>query len=95
MEEEYYENTKTGEKVPLEDATNYVMKHYGLTIKPIGKHAELTKEQFEIMDNIAGWFFDDWDWVLRKEIDRLEDDYELEMADRIYQDNLDKRLLEE
>ena len=90
----YYINEKTKEKVYEDDWQNYVMKHYGLTILPIGKHAELSKEQYELIDMITAWHFDDWDWTFKEEIDALENNYESVMEDKLYEENLEKRLLE-
>lgn len=86
-----YKNIKTSEIVLEEEAENYVLDKLGIQVIPRGKNGELTLEQIEFIDTYVEWYFSD-NWI-KEEIDKDIPDleYELEKADRIYQDNLDKK----
>lgn len=90
----YYMHRTTKEEVYEDDWTNYAMKQLGITIKPVGKHAEMTKEQYEFIDTFTNWYFDGWDWTLKSDIERYEDDYERELEDSLYTERIE-RMMEE
>ena len=92
---QYYKNRETNEEVAKEDMTDYAMYVLGITIKPVGKNGELTLEQHEFIEHIGEWYFSDPVWTIEKDENDEEYDYALEMADRIYQENVDEKLLEE
>ncbi len=87
-----YKHFRTNEIVYEEDAEEYALDHLGITIKPLDKHGAYTQEQIDFLGEFTDWFFDG-DWI-EEEIEDDEPDleYELEMADRVYQENLDRRL---
>ena len=88
-----YRNMHTDEVVYEEEWEDYAMKKLGIVnIKPLGKNGELTLEQVELITTITEWYFSD-NWIKEEiedeDIPDLEED--LEKADRLYQDNLDKK----
>ena len=90
-----YKNIKTSEIVLEEEAENYVLDKLGIQVIPKGKNGELTLEQVEFIDTYIEWYFSD-NWIKEEIEDEIDEDipnleYELEKADRIYQDNLDKK----
>lgn len=86
-----YRNMQTDEIVNEEDWEDYALEKLGITVQPNGKNGELTTEQVEIIETIIEWYFSD-SWIKEEEEDedRFDLEEELEIADRIYQDNLDK-----
>lgn len=86
-----YRNMQTDEIVNEEDWEDYALEKLGITVQPNGKNGELTTEQVEIIETITEWYFSD-NWIKEEEDDedRFDLEEELEIADRIYQDNLDK-----
>lgn len=88
----YYENITTDEVVDECDAEDYVLDKLGIKIEPKGPNGTKTLEQIEFIENTVEWFFSG-NWVKRVERDDDEPDLEylLEMEDRRYQDELDKK----
>lgn len=86
-----YRNMQTDEIVNEEDWEDYALEKLGITVQPNGKNGELTTEQVELIETIIEWYFSD-NWIKEEEEDedRFDLEEELEIADRIYQDNLDK-----
>lgn len=92
----YYYSRQNNAKVLEEDAQEYAMDMLGIKITPQGKNGELTKEQVEFILEFTDWYFSGGDWVLEEEQDgTYGNTREDEIADLIYEDNLDRRLLEE
>lgn len=87
-----YRNMTTDEVVYKEDAEKYVLDRLGITVTPKGKNGEMTVEQIENIESTIDWFFSG-NWVEEdiydEDIPDLE--YELELADREYQDSLDRK----
>ena len=86
-----YRNMQTDEIVNEEDWEDYALEKLGITVQSKGRNGELTTEQVEIIETITEWYFSD-NWIKEEEDDedRFDLEEELEIADRIYQDNLDK-----
>lgn len=88
-----YRHIHTNEIVYEENWETYAMEKLGIVnIKPLGKNGELTLEQVELITTITEWYFSD-NWI-KEEIedeDILDLEEDLEKADRLYQDNLDKK----
>jgi hypothetical protein len=89
-----YKHFKTNEIVFEEDAQEFVLDQLGMPMKPLDKHGTLTQLQVdfigEFMGDIIEWFFSDW--VKDKVKDETEIDYEAAMRDKIYEENLDRKL---
>lgn len=87
-----FRNIKTDEVVYEEDAEDYVLDKLGIKITPKGEDGELTLEQTENIEATVEWFFSG-NWIEEnihdEDIPDLE--YELEMADREYQYELDRK----
>lgn len=87
-----FRNLKTDEVVYEEDAEDYVLDKLGIKITPKGEDGELTLEQTENIEATVEWFFSG-NWIEEnihdEDIPDLE--YELEMADREYQYELDRK----
>ena len=88
----YYKNITTDEVVDEYDAEDYVLEELGITIEPKGLNGAKTLEQIEFLENTVEWFFSG-NWVEYEERDEEESDLEylLEMEDRRYQDELDRK----
>lgn len=87
-----YRNMTTDEVVYKEDAEKYVLDRLGITVTPKGKNGEMTVEQIENIESTIEWFFSgNWieEDIYDEDIPDLE--YELELADREYQDSLDRK----
>ncbi len=89
-----YKNIKTNEEVENFMAEDYVLNKLGITVTPKGPNGTMTTEQLENIEETVNWFFSG-NWV-KEEIeneDELENDleYQLEMADRIHQQELDRK----
>ena len=89
----YYKNITTQEVVEEDNAEDYVLEKLGITIGPKGLNGAKTLEQIEFIENTIEWFFSG-NWV--EEVERDEDEesdleYLLEMEDRRYQDELDRK----
>lgn len=87
-----YRNMTTNEVVYEEDAEKYVLDRLGITVTPKGKNGEMTVEQIENIESTVEWFFSgNWieEDIYEEDIPDLE--YELELADREYQDSLDRK----
>lgn len=94
MEKKYqYREISTGETVEDFMAESYVLDKLGITVTPKGKYGEMTQEQIENIEQTVEWFFSG-DWI-KEEIEEDEDipnlERDLEIADRIYQENLDRK----
>lgn len=88
-----YRNTKTDEEVMEDDWTNYAKEKFGIEVNPQGKNGELTKDQVEFLVTFTEWYFSD-NWIEEEiEDDDIPPDLEaeLERADMLYQENLDKK----
>lgn len=87
-----YINIKTDEVVEDFMAEEYVLDKLGITVTPKGKNGEMTLEQVENIEQTVEWYFSG-NWVKEKvEDDDIPDlEAELEKADRIYQDTLDRK----
>ena len=80
-----YRNLKTNERVEEDESLDYVLKKCGLKLLEV----EDTLEQEEVKDMLVEWYFSG-NWIEEDEnIPDLEND--LEWADRIYQENLDRK----
>lgn len=91
----YYESFNANEKVYEDEWQDYVFDKLGLKIEPKGKYGELTQEQTQVILDTIDWYFSG-NWVLRTEReDNDNEDYNAYMEDKIYMDNLDRRLMEE
>ena len=92
MKYKVYRHIHTNEEVFEEDWEQYAMEKLGITIEPQGKNGEMTEEQLEFIEEFTDWYFSG-NWIQ----DEVEDDsvcdleQELEIADRIYQDSLDRK----
>ena len=86
-----YRNMQTDEIVNEEDWEDYALEKLGITVQSKGRNGELTTEQVEIIETITEWYFSD-NWIKEEyEDEDIPDlEYDLEIADRIYQDNLDR-----
>jgi len=93
-----YRNITTDEVVYKEEAEEYVLTRLGmmkngkLLIIPMGENGEMTVEQLENIESTIEWFFSgNWieESVYDDDIPDLE--YELEMTDKEYQDELDRK----
>lgn len=87
-----YRNITTDEVVYKEEAEEYVLNELGLTVTPKGQNGEMTQLQLENIEETISWFFSG-NWV-EEEVydDDIPDlEYELELADREYQDELDRK----
>lgn len=97
-----YKNRKTGKEVEDFMAEDYALEKLGLkenenlVIIPRGKNGEFTIEQLENIEQTVEWFFSG-DWI-KEEVEEEEEDEDipnlerdLEIADRIYQENLDRK----
>ena len=79
------------------DAEDYAMEQLGLmkdgksVIIPKGEHGAYTQEQFEFICEFTEWYFSG-NWIEEDLEDEDIPDLErsLEMADRAYQENLDR-----
>ena len=88
----YYENITTHEVVDEYDAEDYVLEKLGITIEPKGANGAKTLEQIEFIENTVEWFFSgNWVEYEERDEDELDLEYLLEMEDRRYQDELDKK----
>ena len=80
-----YRNLMTNKRVEKDEELDYVLKKCGLKLVEV----EDTLEQEEVKDMLIEWYFSG-NWVEEDEdIADLEND--LEWADRIYQENLDRK----
>lgn len=93
-----YRNMTTDEVVYKEEAKDYALHELGLmnngklVIIPKGKNGEMTAEQLENLESTIDWFFSgNWieEDIYDEDVSDLE--YELELADREYQDELDRK----
>lgn len=87
-----YVNTKTNEVVEDFMAEEYVLDKLGITVEPRGKNGEMTLEQIENIEQTVEWYFSG-NWIKEKvEDDDIPDlEADLEKADRIYQETLDRK----
>lgn len=86
-----YREISTNETVSEEEAEDYVLDRLGLIVTPKGKNGEMTLEQLENIEETVDWFFSG-NWIKEEVNEEIEVDDDLEWADIIYQENLDKRL---
>lgn len=97
----YYYNSKTNDRVYEADWDSYVLEKLGikdkgkLLIKPKGTGDTLTLDQLDWLKETVSWYFSDGDWSLEDEDDNPDPEYWQVMADRIYEENLERRLLED
>ena len=82
-----YRNFNTDEIVEEDECLDYVLKKCGIELK----YVKDSMEQIEFKAMLVDWYFSG-NWIKEKdeEISNIEKDYEI--ADMIYQDNLDIRL---
>ena len=85
-----YRNITTDEVVYKEEAEEYALNELGITVIPKGKNGEMTQLQLENIEETINWFFSG-NWVEEKIYDDDTPDPELELADREYQDGLDRK----
>ena len=73
------------------DAEDYAMEKLGVKITPLGKNGAYTQEQVEFICEFTEWYFSG-NWIEEDLEDEDIPDLErsLEMADRAYQENLDR-----
>ena len=89
----YYVNITTKEIVPECEFEEYVLEHLGITLEPQGENGTRTLEQTEFIENTIEWYFSG-NWIEEYEKDEPDEpdlEYYLEMADRQYQDELDRK----
>ena len=86
-----YREISTNETVSEEESEDYVLDRLGLTVTPKGKNGEMTLEQLENIEETVDWFFSG-NWIKEEVNEEIEVDDDLEWADIIYQENLDKRM---
>ena len=87
-----YRNITTDEVVYKEAAEEYVLNELGITVIPKGKNGEMTQLQLENIEETINWFFSgNWieEDIYDEDVPDLE--YELELADREYQEGLDRK----
>ena len=91
MKIKQYQHITTNEIVNKEDADEYMLQKLGLSIEAKGNNGEMTAEQIEFLTTFEEWYFSD-NWILEEVDDEDIPDLEKELyiADRIYQDNLEK-----
>lgn len=91
-----YRNITTDEVVYKEEAEEYALEKLGmkkngkLTIIPMGQNGEMTIEQIEYIESTPEWFFSG-NWIEEEIYDEDVPDLEDELADREYQDGLDRK----
>ena len=87
-----YVNIKTDEAVEDFRAEEYVLEKLGITVEPRGKNGEMTLEQIDNIEQTIEWYFSG-NWIKEKvEDDDIPDlEADLEKADRIYQEALDRK----
>ena len=80
-----YRNLGTNERVEEDEALDYAIKKCGLKLVEV----EDALEQEELKDMLVEWYFSG-NWIKEDEdIPNLEND--LEWADRVYQESLDRK----
>lgn len=88
-----YINIHTNETVYEDEAEKYVKEKLGINVKPVGRFGTMTLEQEEFISNTVDWYFSG-DWV-SEEVGKDEDipdlERDLEIADMVYQDNLERK----
>lgn len=85
-----YRHIHTKEIVFEEDAVEYVLDELGVTIEPKGENGEMTVEQLEHIESTVEWYFSG-NWIEEDYIEKDEEEYDLEMIDRIYENNLERK----
>ena len=87
-----YRELSTNEIVVEDDLKDYALDKLGITMTPKGKNGELTLEQTEFIEEFVNWYFSG-NWIKEEiedeDIPDLEED--LEIADKIYQENLERK----
>ena len=87
-----YREIITNETVLEDESTDYALDKLGVIITPKGKQGEYTLEQTEFLQEFTDWYFSG-NWIKEEvedeDIPDLEED--LEKADRIYQENLERK----
>lgn len=91
-----YRNYDTRDLVWEEDWQDYAMEQLGVNIEPQGIGGIYTLEQKDFIETLIDWYFSD-NWKLVDLNPNYEDqsNYEDVIEDKIYQNNLEKRLLNE
>lgn len=87
-----YKNINSKEEVTKAEALEYVLEKLGITLEGKGKFDTFTQEQIEFQTMLVDWYFSG-NWV--EEIidtNNQENDEYAEKQDRIYQDEVDKKL---
>ena len=92
MKQYQYREIITNETVLEDESTDYVLNKLGVTITPKGKQGEYTLEQVEFLQEFTEWYFSG-NWIKEEVEDEVIPDLEedLEIADRIYQENLERK----
>lgn len=92
MKNQEYRHIITNETVNKEDAEEYMLEKLGLSIEAKGNNGGMTSEQVEFLTTFEEWYFSD-NWILEEIEDKDIPDLEKELyiAERIYQDNLEKK----
>lgn len=85
-----YRNITTDEVVYKEEAKEYVLDRLGITVIPKGKNGEMTQEQIENIESTVEWFFSG-NWIEEEVYDDDVPDLECKLADKEYQDGLDRK----
>lgn len=85
-----YRNITTDEVVYKEEAEEYVLNELGITVIPKGKNGEMTQLQLENIEETVSWYFSG-NWIEEEIYDDDTPDSELELADKEYQDGLDRK----
>ena len=83
-----YRHIHTNQVIEGEDALDYAMSKCGIKLTFVKD----SMEQIEFKDMLVDWYFSG-NWIEEKddEISKTEKDYEI--ADMIYQDNLERKLV--
>ena len=91
MEKYQYREMTTNKVVEDFMAEEYVKNELGLKIIPKGENGTLTLEQQEFLESTVDWYFSgNWiEEIVNEDIPDLE--HELEIEEKIYQDNLERK----
>lgn len=89
-----YRNLATDEIVDEEDSVYYVLDTLGIELTPKDKDNTYTLEQQEFIENTVEWFFSG-NWTKEYIKEQVEERPDLIIADMVYEDNVNKRLLGE
>lgn len=81
-----YRNLGTNERVEEDEALDYALRKCGIQLVEV----EDTLEQEELKDMLVEWYFSG-NWIEDNDDDVPDLEEDLEFADRVYQENLDRK----